>query len=56
MKDKQHELEMVIIGADLESSNALETHLGIEEAKILAEHQGKELLRRDACSGRRRLQ
>ena len=44
MKEKQHELEMVIIEAELESSKGLATHLGIEEAKILAERQGKELL------------
>ena len=56
MKEKQHELEMVISEAELESSKALATHLGIEEAKILAERQGKELLRESACSGRIRLQ
>ena len=43
MKEKQHELKMVITKAELESSKALATHLGIEEAKILAERQGKEL-------------
>ena len=47
MKENQHELEMVIIEAEIESSKALATHLGIEEAKILSEHQGKELLRRE---------
>ena len=47
MKDKQHELEMVIIKAELESSKALATHLGIEETKIFSERQGKELLRRE---------
>ena len=44
MKEKQHKLEMVIIEDELESSKALATHLGIEEAKILVERQGKELL------------
>ena len=38
---------MVIIEAEFESSKALATHLGIEEAKILAERQGKELFRRE---------
>ena len=38
---------MVIIEADLESSRALATRLVIEEAKILEERQGKELLRRE---------
>ena len=47
MKDKQHEMEMVIIEAELESSKALATHLGIEESKMLAKRQGKELLRRE---------
>ena len=47
MKEKQHELELVIIKAELESSKALATHLGIEEAKILAERQGNELFRRE---------
>ena len=44
MKEKQHELEMVVMEAELESSKALATHLGIEESKILEERQGKELL------------
>ena len=47
IKEKQHELEMAIIEAELESSKALATHLGIEESMILAELQGKELLRRE---------
>ena len=47
MKEKKYELEMVIIESELELSKALATHLGIEEAKILAERQGKELLRRE---------
>ena len=38
---------MVIIEAEIESSKALATHLEIEEAKILVERQGKELLRRE---------
>ena len=46
MKEKQHKLDMLTIEAELESSKALSTHIGIEEAKILAERQGKELLRR----------
>ena len=44
MKEKQHELDMVIIKAELESSKALATSIGIEEAKILEERQGKKLL------------
>ena len=38
---------MVIIKAELESSKALATSIGIEEAKILEERQGKELLWRE---------
>ena len=47
MKENQHNSEMVIIKAELESSKALATHLGIEEANILEESQGNELLRRE---------
>ena len=47
MSEEQDELEMVIIEADIESSKALATHLGIEEAKIFAERQGKEWLWRE---------
>ena len=47
MNQKQHELEMVIIKAELESSKVLATHLGIEEAKILEERHGNELLQRE---------
>ena len=37
----------MIIESELESYKALATHLGIEEAKILAERQGNELLQRE---------
>ena len=47
MKEKQHQLEVVIIEDELESSKALATRLGIEEANILSKRQGKELIRRE---------
>ena len=45
IKVKEHELNVAMKYADLESTKALGNHLVIEEAKIFAEHQGKETVR-----------
>ena len=42
IKEKDHELDVAMKDADLESTKALGNHLVIEEARILDERQGKE--------------
>ena len=46
IKEKENELEVAMKDAEMESTRALGNHLVIEEAKILAERQGKEAVRR----------
>ena len=47
IKEKEHQLEVAMKDAELESTKALGNYIVIEEAKILAERQGKEAVRRE---------
>ena len=47
IKEKEHELDVYMKDAELESTKSLGNNLVIEEANILDERQGKETVRRE---------